>query len=57
MTKSSRKQTDNDEKEVIRELQKNSKESIDNIAKNCGFSRQKVWRAIKRLEKNNTICG
>ncbi len=57
MPKSSRKQIDNDEKKTLRELQKNSKESIDKIAKKCGFSRQKVWRIIKRLEKNKTIWG
>ena len=42
---------------VIAELQKNAKESIDTIAKNCGYSRQKVWRIINRLEENNTIWG
>ena len=57
MPKSSKEQIDNDEKEIIRELQKNSKESIDKIAKTCGFSRQKVWRIIKRLEKEKTIWG
>ena len=57
MPKNSREQIDADEKKVIRELQKNSKESIDKIAKRCGFSRQKVWRTIKRLEKNKTIWG
>jgi len=57
MPKSSRKQIDDDEKKVIAELQKNSKESIDKIAKKCNFSRQKVWRIIKRLEKNKTIWG
>ena len=57
MPKNSREQLDADEKKVIRELQKNSKESIDKIAKRCGFSRQKVWRIIKRLEKNKTIWG
>ena len=57
MPKSSRKQIDNDEKKILRELQKNSKESIDKIAKKCSFSRQKVWRIIKRLEKNKTIWG
>ena len=57
MPKSSRKQIDNDEKKILRELQKNSKESIDKISKKCGFSRQKVWRIIKRLEKNKTIWG
>ena len=57
MPKNSREQIDADEKKVIRELQKSSKESIDKIAKRCGFSRQKVWRIIKRLEKNKTIWG
>ena len=57
MPKSSREQIDADEKKVLQELQKNSKESIDNIAKKCGFSRQKVWRTIKRLEKDKTIWG
>ena len=57
MPKSSKKQIDEDEKKVIAALQKNSKESIDKIAKKCGFSRQKVWRIIKRLENNQTIWG
>ena len=57
MPKSSRKQIDKDEKKVISELQKNAKESIDKIAKRCNFSRQKVWRIIKRLEKSKTIWG
>ena len=57
MPKSSKKQIDEDEKKVIRELQRNSKESIDKLAKKCGFSRQKVWRIIKRLENNKTIWG
>ena len=57
MPKNSAKQIDADEKKVISYLQKNAKESIDVIAKKCGFSRQKVWRIIKRLEKNQTIWG
>ena len=57
MPKSSKEQIDADEKKIVRELQKNSKESIDKIAKKCGFSRQKVWRIIKQLEKNKTIWG
>ena len=57
MPKNSKKQIDQDEKKIILALQKNSKESIDIIAKKCGFSRQKVWRIIKRLEKNKTIWG
>ena len=57
MPKASREQIADDEKKIIRELQKNSKENIDKIAKKCGFSRQKVWRLIKRLENNKTIWG
>ncbi len=57
MPKSSKEQIIEDEKKIITELQKNSKSSIDNIAKNCGCSRQKVWRIIKRLEENKTIWG
>ncbi len=57
MPKSSKEQIDFDEKKVIRELQRNSKESIDKIAKKCGFSRQKVWRIIKKLEEDQTIWG
>ena len=55
MPKSSKTQIDKDEKKVIHELQKNAKESIDTIALRCNFSRQKVWRIIKRLEKKGLI--
>ena len=57
MPKSSKTQIIADEQKIIIELQKNSKASIDNIAQNCGCSRQKVWRIIKRLEENKTIWG
>ena len=57
MPKSSQKQIRDDEKKVIRELQKNAKESIGTIAKRCKFSRQKVWRIVGKLEKNHTIWG
>jgi len=57
MAKSSREQRDLDEKKVLAELQKNSNESIETIAKHCGFSRQKVWRTIKQLEENHMIWG
>ena len=53
MPKVSARQIEIDEKRVIRELQKDSNQSIDAIAKRCGFSRQKVWRMIKKLEKSN----
>ena len=55
--KNSQKQIDEDEKMILHELQGNGKSSIDSIAKKCRFSRQKVWRIIKRLENNKTIWG
>jgi Lrp/AsnC family transcriptional regulator len=57
MPKSSKEKITLDERKVIKELMKNANESIDTIAKKCGFSRQKVWRVIKRLEENKTIWG
>jgi DNA-binding Lrp family transcriptional regulator len=38
-------------------LEQHSKDSIDEITKRCGFSRQKVWRIIKDLEKKKIIWG
>jgi DNA-binding Lrp family transcriptional regulator len=46
-----------DEKKILDILQTNAQESIDSIAKKCGFSRQKVWRIIKKLEAQKTIWG
>jgi DNA-binding Lrp family transcriptional regulator len=57
MSKSSRDQIDQDEKKLLSELVKNSKENIETIAKHCGFSRQKTWRFIKRLEDKKLIWG
>jgi len=57
MAKNSRKQIEKDKRKIIGELLKNSNKSINEIAKTCGFSRQKVWRIIKDLEKNQTIWG
>jgi len=57
MSKTSRKQIDQDEKNIMAELQKNSNESLDVIAKRMKFSRQKIWRLIKRLETDRTIWG
>jgi DNA-binding Lrp family transcriptional regulator len=57
MAKNSMKQIERDEKKVIEELSRNANKSINEIAKSCGFSRQKVWRIIKNLENNNTIWG
>jgi Lrp/AsnC family transcriptional regulator, leucine-responsive regulatory protein len=57
MAKSSREQIDQDEKKILSELVKNSNENIETIAKHCGFSRQKTWRFIKRLEAKKLIWG
>jgi Lrp/AsnC family leucine-responsive transcriptional regulator len=57
MAKSSREQIDKDEKKILSELVKNSNENIETIAKHCGFSRQKTWRFIKRLEAKKLIWG
>lgn len=46
-----------DELKILEILQKNAHKSIDDIAKTCGFSRQKVWRIIKKLEGEKTIWG
>jgi len=57
MAKNSRKQIALDEIRIVDQLSKNANKSINEIAKSCGFSRQKVWRIIKNLERNNTIWG
>jgi DNA-binding Lrp family transcriptional regulator len=57
MSKNSREQIEQDEKKVLSELVKNANENIETIAKHCGFSRQKTWRFIKRLEEKNLIWG
>ena len=57
MPKNSNEQIEKDEKKILKELRKNANKSINDIAKSLGFSRQKVWRIIKSLEKNNTIWG
>ena len=57
MAKSSKATLLQDEMKVLDALKQNSKENIDEIAKSCGFSRQKVWRIIKNLEKKKIIWG
>jgi DNA-binding Lrp family transcriptional regulator len=57
MRKSSKEHVKEDEMKILAELTKNSNESIDIIAKHCGFSRQKVWRSIKQLEAQGLIWG
>jgi Lrp/AsnC family leucine-responsive transcriptional regulator len=57
MAKSSKEQMDQDEKKALSELVKNSNENMETIAKHCGFSRQKTWRLIKRIEGKGLIWG
>ena len=57
MPKNSNEKIEQDEKKILKELSKNANKSINDIAKTLGFSRQKVWRTVKNLEKNNTIWG
>jgi DNA-binding Lrp family transcriptional regulator len=57
MTKTSGEQIVHDEKKILFELVKNSNENIETIAKHCGFSRQKTWRYIKRIEAKGLIWG
>ncbi len=57
MPKSSNKQIEEDEKKVIKLLLEDSRQSPNEIAKKLGFSRQKAWKIIKQLEKENKIWG
>jgi DNA-binding Lrp family transcriptional regulator len=57
MPKSSLTRLIEDEEKILDILQINAQASIDDIAKKCGFSRQKVWRIIKKLEEEKTIWG
>ena len=57
MAKNSVRQIEQDEKKILDELSKNANKSINDIAEKCGFSRQKVWRVIRNMEKNHTIWG
>ncbi|DAC72727.1 MAG TPA: Lrp/AsnC family transcriptional regulator [Thermoplasmata archaeon] len=57
MAKNSKEQIQVDEMKILVELQKNAKENIDTIAKHYGFSRQKVWKIIKKLEESRMIWG
>jgi DNA-binding Lrp family transcriptional regulator len=57
MAKGSKESMAKDEQKVLSILQSNGKDSIDSIAKKCRFSRQKVWRILKKAEKKKTIWG
>lgn len=57
MSKSSKDQMNQDEKKVLAEVVKNANKNIETIARLCGFSKQKTWRIIKRLEAKEMIWG
>lgn len=57
MAKTSLENQKKDEKQIISELIGNGNVRIDNIAEKLDFSRQKVWRFKKRLEKTKAIWG
>jgi DNA-binding Lrp family transcriptional regulator len=57
MSKSSKETMKMDEMKVLYALEQNAKENIDDLAKKCGFSRQKAWRIIKQLETSHKIWG
>ena len=57
MAKISYNKIKNDEKKLIYEFQNNARDNLEALAKRCGFSRQKVIRIIKKLEKEKKIWG
>lgn len=57
MARKSVNQMKKDELKIIESLKQNARGSIDHISKKYKFSRQKVWRIIKRLEKSKKIWG
>jgi DNA-binding Lrp family transcriptional regulator len=44
-------------RKILQILEQNAKESVDGIAKKCGFSSQKVGRIIRQLEQEHIIWG
>ena len=57
MAKRSKEQVEMDEKKVIIKLQSKAKESIDDLAGECGFSGPKLRRIINNLEEKGIIWG
>ena len=57
MAKSSKKDIERDEKKVLYQLMEDSSQSINDVSDKLGFSRQKVWRIIKKLHDDKTIWG
>jgi DNA-binding Lrp family transcriptional regulator len=57
MSKSGKVTLFKDEKKILKVLQTNARDNIEDIAKKCKLSPQKVSRIIKKLEAEKTIWG
>ena len=57
MAKRSKENIFDDENKILYEMYSNARQSLDVIAKKLGFSRQKIWRIVSRLEEEKTIWG
>jgi DNA-binding Lrp family transcriptional regulator len=57
MPKRSKENIEIDTQQIIKVFQENARISLNELAEKTGFSRQKIWRIIKNLEKNKTIWG
>ena len=57
MAKSSFKQIEEDKQKIIQQLVKDPRQSPHEIAEHCGFSRQKVWRIMNKLDEENRVWG
>jgi len=57
MSKTSFKKQKADEMKIINELARDGNVNMNDLAKEMGCSRQKVWRIINRLNDNGTIWG
>ena len=57
MAKTSRKLLQSDEQKVLNILKRQGNIGLEPLAKKSGFSKQKVWRIIKKLEQTGMIWG
>jgi len=57
MPKRSRDDVEADINKIVKIFQSDARISFNDLAEKTGFSRQKIWRIIKSLEKNKTIWG
>ena len=55
MAKVSQIQIDHDEKRILNLISSNKNMNVDEISKKLGFSKQKVYRILRKYKKNNII--